>query len=150
MSAAMRHPVLISARSILFGWIALVLITYLVERPLLYLIARVLDASWVPTVQLALACLGLAATGWIMGRGNRFDVFIFAAMLAVWNFGLVAIDLPWLLRLLRNSFESSRYLESFATSLATHAFLFASLFIGAHLARAKLNRASEQAALQIK
>ncbi len=150
MSAAMRHPVLISARSILFGWIALVLLTYLFERPLLFLTARLLDASWVPTVQLALACMGLAATGWIVGRGKRFDVLIFAAMLAIWNFGLVAIDLPWLWRLLINTFQSSRYLESFSTSLATHAFLFGSLFIGAHLARAKRNRALEQAALRIK
>jgi hypothetical protein len=146
----MRHQLLISARSILFGWIALFAAIYLVVRPLLLLTARLLGASWFPTAQLALACAGLAATGWIVGHGNRFDVLIFAAMLAIWNFGLVPVDIPWLLRLLIDTFGSSRYLESFSTSLATHAFLFVSLFIGSHLARAKLNRAREQAALRIK
>ena len=146
----MRHRLLISARSILLGWVALVGITYLVERPLLLLSAHALGASWLPTEQLAMACAGLVGTGWIIGRGNRFDVLIFAVTLAVWNFGLVPINLSWLFRLLIDSFESSRYLESFFTSLATHAFLIGSLFIGSHLSRAKRNRAREQTVLRIK
>jgi hypothetical protein len=141
----MRHRLLISARSILLGWAALLALTYLVERPLLGLIARLLGASWIATAQLALVCAGLAATGWIMGRWNRFDVLVFAALLAVWNFGLVPVDLPWLLRLLIDSFESSRYLEPFFTSLVTHVFLFGSLLIGAQLSRAR-----EPAVLHIK
>ena len=145
----MRHQLLISARSILFGWIALFAAIYLIVRPLLLVTARLLGASWLPTAQLALACAGLAATGWIVGHGNRWDVLVFAAILAVWNFGLVPVDIPWLVRLMVDSFENSRYLESLFTSLSTHAFLFGSLFIGAHLARAKLNRARQQAALRI-
>jgi hypothetical protein len=141
----MRHRLLISARSILLGWAALFAITCLVERPLLGLIAHVLGASWLATAQLALVCAGLAATGWIMGRWNRFDVLVFAALLAVWNFGLVPVDLPWLLRLLIDSFESSRYLEAFLTSLVTHIFLFGSLFVGASLSGAR-----EPAVLHIK
>jgi hypothetical protein len=136
----MRHRLLISARSILLGWAALFAITYLIERPLLVLAARLLDASWFPTAQLALACAGLAATGWIMGRWNRVDAMatalIFAVLLAVWNFGLVPIDISWLFRLVLDSLQSSRYLESLFTSLVTHAFLFASLFAGARLSRA--------------
>lgn len=131
----MRHRLLISARSILLGWVALVGITYLVERPLLLLSAHALGASWLPTEQLAMACAGLVGTGWIIGRGNRFDVLIFAVTLAVWNFGLVPINLSWLFRLLKDSFESSRYLESFFNSLAIHVFLFGSLIIGANLSR---------------
>lgn len=146
----MRHQLLISARSILFGWIALFAAIYLVVRPLLLVTARLLGASWFPTAQLALDCAALAATGWIVGHGNCWDVLVFAAILGVWNFGLVPVDIPWLLRLLMDTFVSSRYLESFSTSLASHAFLFASLFIGSHLARARLNRAREQEALRIK
>jgi len=136
----MRRRLLISARSILLGWATLFALTYLVERPLLGFIAHLLGGSWLPTAQMALACAGLAVTGWVVGRWNRLDVLVFAALLAVWNFGLVPIDVPWLLRLLADSFQSSRYLESFFTSLATHALLFAGLFAGG-----RLNRAREQA-----
>jgi hypothetical protein len=146
----MRRKLFISSRSILLAWAALFAIAYLVERPLLSLTARFLDASWVPTAQLIIQCFALAAAGWIAGRGNRIDVLILLAMLAVWSFGLVPINLPWLFRLLLDSFESSRYLESFFTSLATHAFLIGNLFIGSHLSRAKRNRAREQSVLRIK
>jgi hypothetical protein len=146
----MRHRLFISSRSILLAWAALFAIAYIVERPLLSLTARLLDASWVPTAQLIIECFALAAAGWIAGRGNRFDVLIFLAMLAAWSFGLIPINLPWLFRLLFDSFENSRYLESFFTSLATHAFLIGSLFIGSHLSRAKRNRAREQTVLRIK
>jgi hypothetical protein len=135
----MRHRLLISVRSILFGWTALFGITYLVERPLLLLSAHFLGASWIPTEQLALICAGLATTGWIIGRWNRFDAMasalFFAAMLAVWNFGLVPINLPWLFRLILNSFQDLRYLESLLTSLVTSAFLLGSLLAGASLSR---------------
>jgi hypothetical protein len=141
----MRHRLLIATRSILVGWAALFALTYLVERPLLGLIAHLLGASWLPTVQLALVCAGLAATGWMIGRWNRFDVLVFAVLLGVWNFGMVPIDLPWLLRLLVETFESSRYLEAFFTSLVTHVFLFGSLFVGASLSGAR-----EPAVLHIK
>jgi|HubBroStandDraft_5_1064220.scaffolds.fasta_scaffold43555_2 hypothetical protein len=136
----MRHRLWIAARSILLGWAALFAFTYLVERPLLARTAPLLGASWLPTAQLGLACIALAATGWIVGRWNRWDVLIFAALLAVWNFGLLPINLPWLLRLLADSFENSRYLESFFTSLVTQVLLFGSLFAGA-----SLNRSREQA-----
>jgi hypothetical protein len=131
----MRRHLFITVRSILVGWAVLFVITYLIERTLLFLAARFLGLPWIPTVQLVLTCSGLVATGWIMGRWNRFDVLLFAVTLAIWNGGLVPIDLPWLVRLLINSFESSRYLESFFTSLVTHVFLFGSLFVGARLGR---------------
>jgi hypothetical protein len=136
----MRHRLLITARSILLGWATLVAFTYLVERPLLLWTAPLLGASWLPTVQLAFDCVALAATGWMIGRWNRSDavpaVLVFAAMLAVWTFGLVpAINLPWLFRLIADSFRDARYLESLVTAAATHALLFGSLFVGARLSR---------------
>jgi hypothetical protein len=138
----MRHRLLIAARSILLGWAALFAVTYLAERPLLRWTAPVLGASWLPTAQLAFECVALAATGWMIGRWNRSDtvpvVLVFAAMLAVWNFGLVpAINIPWLFRLMVDSFGDARYLESLVTGAVTQALLFGSLFVGAILSRAR-------------
>jgi hypothetical protein len=136
----MRHRLLITARSILLGWATLFAVTYLVQRPLIVWTAPLLGAPWIPTAQLALECVALAATGWVMGHWNQLDairaVLVFAAMLAVWDFGLVpALNIPWLFRLIANSFGESRYLESLVTSVVTHALLFGSLFVGARLSR---------------
>ncbi len=138
----MRRRWLISARSVLLGWAALFAFTYLVERPLLAWTARLLGASWIPTGELALQCVALAATGWIIGRWNRADavlsVLVFAVMIAVGNFGLApAINVAWLFRLLIDAIENLRYLESLITTAAAQGLLFGSLFIGAQLARPK-------------
>ncbi len=138
----MRRRWLISARSVLLGWAALFAFTYLVERPLLAWAARLLGASWIPTGELALQCVALAATGWIIGRWNRANavpsVVVFAGMIAVGNFGLTpAINVAWLFRLLVDSIENLRYFESLLTTAATQALLFGSLFTGAQLARSK-------------
>jgi hypothetical protein len=128
-----------TVRSILLGWAALFLITDLIDRPLLFWAAPLLGATWFPTAQLGLACTALVATGWIIGRFSRsgvLSVFIFAAMLAVWNFGLVpAINVPWLFRLIVDTFENARYLESLITAAATHVLLFGSVITGALLSR---------------
>jgi hypothetical protein len=136
----MRHRLLITARSILLGWATLFAATYLVERPLIVWTAPLLGAPWVPTAQLALECVALAATGWMIGRWNRsytvLVVAVFAAMLAAWDFGLVpAINIPLLFRLMAESFGDSRYLESLVTAAVTHALLFGSLVVGARLSR---------------
>ena len=136
----MRHRLLIAARSIMFGWATLFAVTYLVERPLIIWTAPLLGASWLPTVQLAFECVALAAAGWMIGRWNRFyavpAVLVFAALLAVWEFGLVpAINIPWLFRLISDSFGDARYLESLVTAAVTQALLFGSLFVGARLSR---------------
>src|SRR5580700_10958909 len=133
-----------AVRSSVLAWGALLAITFLMERPLMRWASTMLGASWVPTVQLALECCGLAAIGWLIGRWGNSGILIFAAMLAVWNFGLVPIDIPWLIHLLIDSFDNSRYLESFFTSLVTHVFLFGSLFTGAALSRPR-----EQVVLRI-
>ncbi len=127
---------LIAARSILAGWATLFAITYLVIRPLLTWVAPLLGASWMPTVELAWECTALAAAGWIVGRlsGRPGAVLIFGIMLAIYNFGLTpALNLPWLFRLIVDSIQSARYLESLLTAAATHALLFGSLIVGARL-----------------
>jgi hypothetical protein len=136
----MRHRLLITARSILLGWAALLAVTYLFERPLLLWTAPLFGAPWLPTVQLALECAALAATGWMIGRWNQLDavpaVLVFAVMLAVWNFGLVpTINVSWLFRLVMDSFGDARYLESLITAAVTQALLFGSLIVGARLSR---------------
>jgi hypothetical protein len=136
----MRHRLLIAARSILLGWVALLAVTYLVERPLLVWTAPLLGAPWIPTAQLALECAALAATGWFIGRWSHFDpiyaVLAFAVMLAVSNFGLVpAINIPWLFRLILDTIGDARYLESLISAAITQALLFGSLIVGALLSR---------------
>jgi hypothetical protein len=129
---------LIAARSILAGWVALFAITYLGTRPLLMVAAPFLGASWIPTAQLALECVALAASGWVVCRLScgLGAVLIFAIMLAIWNFGLVpAINVPWLFQLMIDSFGSVRYLESLITAGATQALLFGGLAAGATLGR---------------
>jgi hypothetical protein len=140
----------VAARSALIGWITLYGITFLIERPLLRLAAHLLSAPWVPTARLALVCSALAATGWLIGRWGNAGVLLFAATLAIRNFGLApGFDVLWLFRLMIDTIHSSRYLASFLTSLATHVFLFGSLLVGAHLARGPVNRARARAALRI-
>jgi hypothetical protein len=136
----MRHRLLISARSLLLGWATLFVLTSLAERPLLAWTTPLLDASWLATVQLAVECVVLAATGWIVGRWNQYGpipvVIAFAAMLAVRDFGLVpAINIRWLVQLAVDSAGNARYLESLVTAAATQALLFASLITGARLSR---------------
>lgn len=135
--------------SLLAGWGVLYALTVLVERPLIRIAARFLGASWTPTLRLALVCVALCAVGWLIGHCSRAGVWIFAATIAIRNFGLApGIDVLWLLRLLLDCFHSARYLPSFFTSLVTHAFLFGSLFYGAHLA-AGSSRGARRTALRI-
>lgn len=135
--------------SLLAGWGVLYALTVLVERPLIRLAARLLGSSWTPTVRLALTCAVLCAVGWLIGHWGRTGVWVFAATIAIRNFGLApGIDMPWLIHLLFDCFQSGRYLGGFLTSFITHVFLFGSLFYGAHLASG-LSRGARQTALRI-
>ena len=101
---SMRHRLLIGLRSILIGWVTLYLMVFLVERPLLKWVGPVIGAQWIATVELGLDCAVLAATGWVVGRlarpSSMLGVLTFAATLTVWDISfLVAINVPWLLRL---------------------------------------------------
>ncbi len=141
MAASMTHLLQYVLRniipSLLAGWGVLFALTVLIERPLIRLAVRVLGPSWPPTVRLALTCVALCAVGWLIGHWGSAGVWIFAATLAIRNFGLApGADVLWLLRLLFDCFHNARYLGAFFTSLITQVFLFGSLFYGAHLATA--------------
>jgi hypothetical protein len=63
---------------------------------------------------------------------------IFAVTLSFWDFGeMFALNVPWLLRLVWNSFHDSRYLDSLLTSVETHVLLFGCLIAGAALNQAR-------------
>jgi hypothetical protein len=130
------------ARSVLLGWVALLAIAYGIEGPLLRWTGPLFGASWMATAHLAFDCLTLAAGGWAAGRFNRSHamrtVALFALTLCCWDFGgALALNVPWLLRLVRNSFQDSRYFDSLIASLETHCLLFGCLMTGAALSRAR-------------
>jgi hypothetical protein len=65
-------------------------------------------------------------------------VLVFAATLTVWDLSfLVAIDVPWLVRLLVHSLSGeSSYLSSLISTAASQILLFGSLVAGGLLSRA--------------
>ena len=127
-------------RSILLGWATLLGIAYGVEGPLLRWTLPLIGATWIATAHLALDCLTLAAAGFVAGRFNRsravLSGIVFAVTLCFWTFpATVALNIPWLLRLVWNSFHDSRFFDALLTSAETHALLFGCLIAGAMLSR---------------
>ena len=131
---------LILARSILVGWTMLFALAYAVEHPLLSWTARLLGASWFVTIRIILDCMGLAAVGWVIGRFHRgapvLGVLAFAATLSFRDLDpLVAVNVPWLVRLTKDTLRDSLYLESLMATVVQHVLLFGSLIVGALLSR---------------
>jgi hypothetical protein len=127
-------------RSLVLGWIVVLAIAYGVEGPLLRWTGPLFGANWFATAHLAFDCLTLAASGWMAGRFGRPHsiptAVLFALTLCFWDFGdVMALNVPWLLRLVGNSLHDSRYLDSLATSGETHALLFGCLIAGASVSR---------------
>jgi hypothetical protein len=136
----MRQWLLLAVRAVLIGWATLLLIVYLVEHPLLVVAAPILGAQWLATAGLALDCTALAATGWVVGRLNRTSpivaVLIFAATLTFWDFTpAMAINIPWVIRLVVNTVRDSNSLSLLFSTAASQAFLFGSLLAGGLLSR---------------
>jgi len=134
------HRWLIAARSILIGWAMLLSIHYLVELPLLLLTRPLLGASWIATAQLAFSCIAFAATGWVIGYFSRphslFGLLAFAATLMIWDFNpVLPLNVPWLVRLLIDSFRDQRYVDSLVTTTLSDALLFGCLIGGGALGR---------------
>jgi hypothetical protein len=134
------HRLLLAARSILLGWIALLLITFLLERPLFIWTAPWLGAGWILTERLGLSCLVLAATGWIVGRWHRrapmLGLLAFAATLTFRDFAPeLALNVPWLLRLTADALGDSTYLGAWGETLGAHTLMFGSLIAGGLLSR---------------
>jgi NO-binding membrane sensor protein with MHYT domain len=129
-------------RSILLGWAALLVIAFALENPLLHWTAPLFGASWIATAHLAFDCVTVAAGGFVTGRFNRaypvWSAVLFAVTLCFLDFGeMLALNVPWLVRLAWNSFHDSRFLDALATSAETHVLLFGCLIAGAMLSRAK-------------
>ncbi len=140
MMAVMRRRLLLCGRAILLGWVALLVITYVLQRPLLFWTGRWVGPSWFPTERLGLNCLTLAATGWIVGRWHRaapmLCVFAFAVTLVFRDFGPdLAINVPWLIRLTGDALRDSGYWESLGATVVAHILLFGSLIAGGLLSR---------------
>ena len=127
-------------RPLAVGWAVLIALTYLAERPLFLLAAPLVGAHWAATASLALNCLKLAATGWVIGRLHRktalLGVLIFAASLCLFSFeAWLPLDVPGLFRLAMDALHDPRYGWSLATTAAQHVLLFGSLIAGGLLSR---------------
>ncbi len=134
--------ILVWARSIVLGWVALLGLAFLVEGPLLRWTAPMFGPNWAATAHLAFDCLALAGAGFVAGRFHRSHAMgaslLFAASLCFWDFGeALALNVPWLIRLARNSVRDSRFLDSLIANLETHVLLFGCLLAGAALSRAR-------------
>ena len=143
-----RQRVFIALRSIPIGWVTLGLLVYLLEHPLLSWIGPVVGAQWIATAGLGLDCAAMAGTGWVVGRLARpspmLGVLVFAATLTLWDLSfLIAINVPWLLRLAFHALSGdSGYLDSLVTTAMTQALLFGCLVVGGLLSRARVKPGS--------
>lgn len=136
----LRHRLLIAAASILVGWAVVFALTYFLERPLLVWTAPIAGAHWVATVKLALDCLVLAASGWVIGRLDRSaplpGALAFTATLAFLHLDpLLDLNLIPLIRLASAAVRDTRYLGIWATAAVPYLFQFGSLIAGALLSR---------------
>jgi hypothetical protein len=132
--------ILLWLRSIALGWVTLLVLAYMVERQVLHWMATLFGPLWIATAHLCLDSLTLAAAGWAAGRANRSHAILsgllFALSLCFWDFGdMLALNVPWLLKLSRNTLSDSRFFDSLAASAETHVLLFGCLIAGAALSR---------------
>jgi hypothetical protein len=138
-----RQRLFIGLRSIPIGWATLGLLVFLLEHPLLSWIGPVAGAQWIATAGLGLDCAAMAGTGWVVGRLARpspmLGVLVFAGTLSICDLSfLIAINVPWLLRLLIHAVSGdSGYLDSLVTTAMTQVLLFGSLVGGGLLSRAR-------------
>lgn len=140
--AGVLSMILLWGRSILFGWVTLLAIAYGMEGPVARWSAPLFGAAWISTVHLMFDCATMAAAGWVAGRSNRphgmISALIFTATLCFFDFGeALALNVPWLMHLIVDSFHDARYLDSLAASAETHVLLFGCLLAGARLSRVR-------------
>jgi len=136
-----RHRLVILARSILIGWVSLLILVFLVDHPLLKLAGPLLSAEWIATAGLGLDCAVLVATGWVVGRLSRpvpmLGLTAFAVTLTFVDLSsFVSINIPWLIRLIGHVLTgASVYLSSLVSTAASQALLFVCLIGGGMLSR---------------
>jgi hypothetical protein len=138
-----RRRLFVALRAIPIGWVALGLLVFMAEHPLLRWTGPLLGAQWIATAQLGLDCGVMLGTGWVVGRLSRPDpmlgVLVFAATLTFWDLSfLVAINVPWLVRLAIHTVRGEgNYLSSLVSTVGTHALLFGCLVGGGLLSRVR-------------
>lgn len=143
-----RHRLLTLLRSILIGWVSLLLLVFLVDHPLLKLTGPILGAQWIATAGLGLDCAALVASGWVVGRLSwpipMLGVTAFAVTLTFVDLSsFVSINIPWLIRLIVHVLTGeSAYLSSLVSTAASQALLFACLIGGGMLSRPSANPVS--------
>lgn len=122
------------------GWAALLALPW-TGAAILRRASPWIGAGWIATAGLTLNCFELAIAGFVAGRMNRrapmTAVLVLAATAACVDFGeLVPLHAAWLIRLTRDLVSDSRFLDSWVTTLATHALLLGCLVAGGVLSRA--------------
>ncbi len=138
-----RSRLFIALRAIPIGWVTLALLVFLVEHTVLRWTGPLLGAQWIATAQLGLDCAVLIATGWVVGRlsrpGPMFGVLAFTATLIFFDLSfLVAINVPWLVRLTIHALSGDgNYLSALASTAGSQALLFGCLVGGGLLSRAR-------------
>jgi hypothetical protein len=85
-------------------------------------------------------CGVVAAAGFVAGRLGRPRSVLAGSILAVsfclWDFeGALALNVPFLVRLIWNSFHDAGYLDALVGSLEVHVLLFGCLTAGVMLSR---------------
>jgi hypothetical protein len=134
---------IIRLRAIPIGWATMGLLVYLVEHTLLRWMGPALGAQWIATARLGLDCAAMVGSGWVIGRLSRPDpmlgVLVFAATLTFWDLSfLVAINVPWLIRLMVHAISGDgNYLSSLVSTAGSQVLLFGCLVGGGLLSRAR-------------
>jgi len=132
-----RGWLLVVLRAIPVGWAVMWVLGALGARAVLRWMGPWVGAAWISTAELGLNCAVLVATGWVVGRVSRprpmIGVLVFAATLVFWDLSdWVGINVPWLIRLVADT-----YWSSVVSTGATQALLFACLIGGGLLSRAR-------------
>jgi hypothetical protein len=121
------------------GWIAFLVLGYELGMRVLAWIGPQLGPEF-PTFRIALDCCVLAACGyaavrlpalWRDNLRERSNALWFALTLLPLHFDWSSLDVPWLVRLVFDSFTSTRYVGSLLETMALHGILFACVAIGA-------------------
>lgn len=124
------------------GWGVLAAVEIVLLFGVLRLLAIAIGPELLPSLKVVLDMGALAACGWTAGRIGRPHTMaaagVTAAGLMFFDLSpLVPLNVPWLLRLTSNAVSDSRYVSSLLITLTMHALLFGSLWVGAHLSRAR-------------
>lgn len=123
-----------AALGVLAAWGTLVA-GYLLERVVLFPIARLLGAEWGPSV-LLLADVGvLCAAGYVASRVASMRVaWAVAATMGLHSLAPVSsLDIPWALKSLVNAAGDVRYLPSAFQTLIVQGFLLGAFIVGARI-----------------